>query len=269
VKKDGKKRLAPPAGKFGAAGGRLIARLPAPAREMLRPALRLVLVMLAAVLALSVLNVFTANRAAAQRLEKNETLLRGVLPEATIFTETAFRDERAEMIYAGYTEPDDLTGETVLAGYCIQVRAYGFGGPFELLVGVDLDSAVTGVKPVSHNETVGRGDVIGTADFLGQFEGRSGTLTVGGDGNAVQAVSGATFSCRAVNEGVNEALAVAADVLAGGEEDVPGEEQPDVTPDAASSAEDGQTNGGDENAAPTDAAAGTTGEGEESLVGNP
>lgn len=264
MKKDGKKRLAPPAGRPGAVGSRLLGRLPAPAREMLRPALRLVLVMLAAVLALSVLNVFTANRAAARRLEKNEALLRCVLPEAAIFTETAFRDERAEMIYAGYTEPDDLTGGTVLAGYCVQVRAYGFGGPFELLVGVDLDGAVTGVKPVSHNETVGRGDVIGTADFLGQFGGRSGALAVGGDGNAVQAVSGATFSCRAVTEGVNEALAVAADVLAGGEEDVPGEEQPDVTPDAASPAEDA-----DGDAAPADAAVPVAGKGDESLAGNP
>lgn len=257
MKRAGKRRHAEPAGGPRAFAGRFLARLPAGVRELLRPAFRLVLVMLAAVLLLSVLNVFTANRAAAERLEKSEALLRGMLPKAALYTETALRDDRAEMIYAGYTEADEATGETALAGYCIQVCAYGFGGPFDLLVGVDLDGAVTGVKPVSHSETVGRGDVIGTADFLEQFEGRSGVLTAGGDENAIQAVSGATFSCRAVTEGVNQALAVAADVLAGGEEDVPDEEQPDETPDAAA-----------QHASAADAAQ-TGGEGDESIAGNP
>ena len=89
-------------------------------------------------------------------------------------------------------------------GYCVEVVSAGFGGDLSLMVGFDAAREIVGVAVVSHSETPGLGSLAAEPDFLSQFAGKGGELTLGED---VDAISGATVSSRAVLDGVNLAAA--------------------------------------------------------------
>jgi electron transport complex protein RnfG len=103
------------------------------------------------------------------------------------------------------------------------VTTDGFGGKLQILVGVSTKGTVTGVVVLEESEPLGLG--ASAQDFLAQFVGRSGTITVGRGRNAVDAVSGATTTSEAVAEGVSTALSVVAhlDLEGGGNGDEEGE----------------------------------------------
>ena len=71
-----------------------------------------------------------------------------------------------------------------------------------LMVGFRADQTLVGVQILSHSETPGLGARVSDASYLGQYAGKSGTLTLGEN---VDAISGATISSRAVLSGVKEA----------------------------------------------------------------
>lgn len=87
-----------------------------------------------------------------------------------------------------------------VCGYAASVSPAGFGGPLNLMVGVDSAGTVMGVEIVSMSETPGLGSRVGGEEFLSQFNGKSGEV-------AVDAISGATISSKAVAEGVNTVTA--------------------------------------------------------------
>ncbi len=98
-----------------------------------------------------------------------------------------------------------------VCGYAASVSPSGFGGPVNIMVGVDSAGTVMGVKIVSMSETPGLGSRVGGEEFLSQFDGKSGEV-------AVDAISGATISSTAVMAGVNTVTAdpVHLDTLAAG-----------------------------------------------------
>ncbi len=96
-------------------------------------------------------------------------------------------------------------------GYVAEVAPNGFGGAITLMVGIDKDGNVVGVKVISHSETAGLGSRISDAAYLDGYKGANGS-TVGG----VDLISGATISSTAVREGVKTALAVYDKVNVGG-----------------------------------------------------
>jgi len=102
-------------------------------------------------------------------------------------------------------------GNTV--GYCIKTTPSGYGGVIEMVVGVDLDGAVTGVKITSMSETANVGTKTRDAEWLSQFKGKRNGVSVitRGDAgeNEVSAVSGATVSSKAVTNGVAAAIGAA------------------------------------------------------------
>lgn len=93
----------------------------------------------------------------------------------------------------------------------------GYGGAIKLLVAVAPDGKVYDFKVLGHNETPGLGDNIKKPKFKDQFAGKSlEQLNVVkqpvSDGSAVEAITGATISSRAVTAAVREAVeAVAAE----------------------------------------------------------
>ena len=96
----------------------------------------------------------------------------------------------------------------VLIGFCANVKSAGFGGNIDMMVAVDPSGAMLGVKIVSMSETPGLGSRVGEEEHLEQYRGDfwygyDGGLTLGED---IDAISGATISSKAVNEGVNRAL---------------------------------------------------------------
>jgi len=90
----------------------------------------------------------------------------------------------------------------------------GYGGPIALAVGMTVDGAVTGVRVISHKETIGVGDRIdqGNSDWLALFSGRSleGSSSAGWkvtrDGGSFDELSGATVSSAAVVRAVHRML---------------------------------------------------------------
>ncbi len=147
----------------------------------------------------------TAVRIAEQKAQKVQAAISAVLPGQTGQAETVeqFSDETGT-VAAVYR-----LGQ----GYAVEVKPQGFGGEIDLMVGV-LDGKVAGVRIISHSETSGLGANAAAStsvgeNFRGQFVGMSGTLAVAKDGGAVEALTGATITSRAVTSGVNAALACA------------------------------------------------------------
>ena len=100
-------------------------------------------------------------------------------------------------------------GETV--GYVVEVTTNGFGGAINMVVGVDMNGAVTGVSIIKDTETANLGTkVTRNQSVLDQFIGLSGTITVKSGANRFDGVTGATVSSKAVTAGVNTALAAVA-----------------------------------------------------------
>jgi len=90
----------------------------------------------------------------------------------------------------------------------------GFVGPIRLLVGIDANGRVLGVKVSAHSETQGIGDAIeqGKSDWLRVFDDRSlgdppeSLWSVRADGGEFDAIAGATVSSRSVVGGVRHAV---------------------------------------------------------------
>ena len=89
----------------------------------------------------------------------------------------------------------------------------GYNGDIHLLLGIDFEGTVTGVRVTSHRETPGLGDDIETArsDWILGFAGRSlrnpppDGWAVRKDGGAFDQFTGATITPRAVVKAVREA----------------------------------------------------------------
>lgn len=90
----------------------------------------------------------------------------------------------------------------------------GYTGPIQLIVGIDLNGIVKGVRVISHKETPGLGDKIDIkkSDWIRGFEGRSLENTpsakwkVKKDGGEFDQLTGATITPRALVSAVHKAL---------------------------------------------------------------
>ncbi|MDP2181466.1 MAG: FMN-binding protein [Actinomycetota bacterium] len=162
----------------------------------------------------------TAERIAAQARLAEEKALQAVLPNATEFTLVGDDVLAAAAEAAGETRVDavfvaeSVSGEV---GWGVKVAPRGYGGPMQMVVGLDRDGLVTGVSVITHNETPGLGsNVVTNLDFMGQFEGWNGA-DIDKAAKALDAVSGATKSSYGVRKGVLAAGHIYADVLGSAE----------------------------------------------------
>lgn len=154
--------------------------------------------------------IFSVHRWTDFRIVRAETaeqqaLLSQVMPQAAFCSEAPYRANGALRITAAYS------AENELMGYCVEVQSQGFSGVITMEVGVDLDGKVTGVAVTDHKETAGTGTMATTPAALSRYIGRSGTLRTSGR-NAVDAVSGATATSKAITTGVNRALSIVANL---------------------------------------------------------
>ncbi len=94
------------------------------------------------------------------------------------------------------------------------VAPRGYSGAIELLVGINFDGSVAGVRVSEHRETAGLGDQIegGESDWIFGFTGRSLAnppepgWAVQKDGGVFDQFTGATITPRAVVKAVRNAL---------------------------------------------------------------
>jgi len=103
----------------------------------------------------------------------------------------------------------------VFSGVVLEaVAPDGYSGDIALLIGIDADGTVTGVRVTAHRETPGLGDYIDRAksEWIEQFVGKSLTdpeskhWKVAKDGGEFDARAGATITPRAVVKAVKRAL---------------------------------------------------------------
>ena len=102
-----------------------------------------------------------------------------------------------------------------LTGYTVMVAPKGYGGTIQMIVGVDVNGAVQGVKIGTNNETPGLGKNAEKPTFSEQFKNKTwdSQINVIKSGtpkeNEISAIAGSTITSRGVTEGVNKAMAVA------------------------------------------------------------
>lgn len=147
----------------------------------------------------------TRDRIAEQERLREEASLRAVLPDADEFEridDSAIAEEAdtiTDGIFISAFEALDASGST--AGYAVRVAPRGYGGPMQMIVGLERDGEVSGVSIITMNETPGLGTKVGAEDFLAQFVGWSAE-SIDQDGKTMDAISGATKSSVAIRKGV-------------------------------------------------------------------
>lgn len=168
---------------------------------VLRLALILLTITGCVALALAGVNAITADRIAAIQEEKTNAAIAQVLKGTPEQLELS---DDAGIVRAAYKSE---------SGYAVKVAPNGFDGEILMMVGVDLEGKVTGISIISQTETKGLGAEAAAnnqkgQDFRNQFIGKTaGQAKMNKDGGALDALTGATISSRAVAQGVEAALA--------------------------------------------------------------
>jgi electron transport complex protein RnfG len=97
---------------------------------------------------------------------------------------------------------DDVTGLAIEAP-----GAGGYGGDVIIMVALDLATGLmTGIEIIQHSETPGVGSRVEKAGFRKQWSGLSAAepVKLRSQGGQIDAISGATYSSRAVIDGTNK-----------------------------------------------------------------
>ena len=136
----------------------------------------------------------------------SSSLLREVMPRADRFSEKIGEPPVIQAYRTG-----GPSGSETLIGYIfltsdLPPEPFGYSGPVEALVGMDLDGNVTGVRVMDYWESIqeSMGDFLRRRGFQEHFSGKhiGDAFSVYGD---VQGISRATISVRALARGVRDA----------------------------------------------------------------
>ncbi len=102
----------------------------------------------------------------------------------------------------------------VLTAVAFQVVTQGYGGPITLIMGVDRNGNILGVRVLSHKETPGLADKIDIAksSWITHFNGMSllntpsAAWAVKKDGGVIDQFTGATITPRAMVKGIHAGM---------------------------------------------------------------
>ncbi len=188
-------------------------------KDMLKLGSILFVICAIAALALSVTNNITQPIIEERNIQANNESRKEVLSEADEFKLVDnLSNDLVKEVYEG------LKGKDVV-GYTIKTTPKGYGGPVEVMVGISSDGNVTGIKIGNHSETPGLGSKASESPFKDQFndkEANNPLMVVKGNATAennIVAISGATITSNAVTTGVNAAMNIYKEELAGSEKD--------------------------------------------------
>ena len=168
---------------------------------MFKPGLMLLAVAAVAAFILGLVNFGTAGRIAAIAEETMNSAMQAVLPSDNGYGDTGYEDDGE--IRAVYTAGN--------SGWVVEVTESGSQGLITMMVGVSSDYVCTGISITESSETAGLGAIAGQQSekgeaFRAQFVGQSGTVAVTKEGGAIDAISGATITSKAVCRGVTAAI---------------------------------------------------------------
>ncbi len=138
-------------------------------------------------------NAITKDRIAAAKAQKTLDAIAQVLPDGdSARLLDSFRDETG-IVTAVYQSE---------GGYAVKVAPNGFGGVIDLMVGLDKAGNVLDIAIISHAETPSLGAVAADKGSRGQAF-RNQFINYDGQ---LDAISGATITSKAVEEGVLAAI---------------------------------------------------------------
>ena len=126
------------------------------------------------------------------RVERALTARMEVLPEADAFIE--FTDVE---LPPGVREAFRAQNGT---GFVFQTYARGYAGPVPVMVGLDPEGRIAGIRMLANRETPGIGDLVEAPDYLALFYGRFSP-------DGVDSISGATITVNALKNALNHAIA--------------------------------------------------------------
>jgi len=162
----------------------------------------LTLVVLMSVSLLLWINSFTSVVVEAQNDAKIKSVLESIFPDLTEFEESG----EIFIVYEG----DNIAGYTFIA------TGGGYGGPIDILVGMNPDYTLREIEVLSHTETPGLGNKIIEEPFTEQFVGlRVDEIVLSRDGGKIDAITGATISSRAVTEAIQDRMVEIIEILSG------------------------------------------------------
>ena len=161
-------------------------------------------------LLLGVVNGVTKDKIEQNSIETRNAAMSEIIPDAE-FTDVevpadfATPADKNQPVVSGVYQ---ATLDGAEAGYCVEVNPKGFSGALKMIVGINADGTVAGIKVTEASETPGLGaKAQSDKNWIAQFAGQpaDGSLAVTKDGGTINAITGATITSRAVTLGVNTA----------------------------------------------------------------
>lgn len=149
----------------------------------------------AAILAFS--NDATAGRIEEIKAQITQEALSDIFGNIDEAKEVAGQDEIKEE-NQGLKEMFEIIEGGESKGHSLTVLSNGYDGPIEMMIGIDTEGDIIGVRIVNHSETQGIGSKAAEPEFIDLFEGQNVEEEI-----QVQMISGATISSVAVEKGVN------------------------------------------------------------------
>ncbi len=126
-----------------------------------------------------------------QQVKAQISLRQEVLPQALEFKEVIVNGNQ---VYLGLSNGN-------IVGGTAKITVRGYGGDIELMIGLDINRKITGVRVLSHKETPGLGEKATKNEYLAQFINKSSS-----DINTVRFITGATISSKAIRNGVKQGI---------------------------------------------------------------
>ena len=157
------------------------------------------------------------------QLAANTATYKEVFPEAASFEQT---DELKEAVTASAAKIAEQgfgnvtfdaaqkaeAADGTLLGYLITASSTdGYNGLIQITAGITTEGTLTGIGFLSISETPGLGMKAEEPEFKGQFTGKQAqtlevTKTAPSSDNQIQAISGATYTSKAVTGAANAAI---------------------------------------------------------------
>ena len=172
--------------------------------KFLAPALPLTVICVVIALLLSLINALTADRIVKNALEEKALAIEDIVPSSKGF-ESADSSLYAKTVKeAGRVKNE--SGETI--GYYAEVSPVGFKGEISLIIGCNIEGRILRVSCLATSETPSVGTKATDVGYLVNFANKDKT-----DVDAVDTISGATISSRAVKSGIKNAVITISNII--------------------------------------------------------
>jgi len=159
------------------------------------PVIFLTLIVFISVVALTLTDLITKDKIELAKKDEIADMLITLFPEMEGFT----YDEKSDL-YTPLAKQQPL-------GHAFMAETSGYAGAILILVGLEPDTTLRGIRIISQQETPGLGAQITESFFLQQFPGLTvDDVELTTKGGKVDAITGATISSSAVVEGVRKAI---------------------------------------------------------------